>query len=107
MIIDLPSNPGGSNDHQLLKTVEFDKIKVQNPFSENLNVFFPEDFEKKNKTAFRLMNIEGQIIWTKVLESVDTNLTFPVHSFPAGIYFLTIENSTHLQNFKILKFDSK
>jgi beta-glucanase (GH16 family) len=75
--------------------------------TESQQFYFPNPVE--NKLFLQLLDDQNQIIMTNVLgqklveDVVKSNHTLDMSTFKSGMYFLQVDNSNGIQNFKILK----
>lgn len=84
-----------------LPTTSPGKIKIYpNPFSQSLNIQFPQN---NFLGSLSLFNLLGQKIESLKIENANLITIKNWNSLPAGMYLLKIENANFHQSFKILK----
>jgi len=94
--------PGCSNRSENI-TTSYADFKAQSPFDETLHIFFPAFFSKGDKTSFRLLNTQGQTIWSDRIEVITSEVVFPVRSIISGLYILQIETEGETHSLKVIK----
>ncbi len=80
-------------------------FKIQNPFSENLNLFTTNSNLRSMEAKLSIMNIKGEIVLAEKLEISESLISIPVGSICSGIYILRIETKNEVQAFKIIKLN--
>lgn len=101
---DYPPN-GSVADKSDQNALIYDKIKIQNPFEESLNIFFPQIFSEGSMTIIRLFNTNGQRILSFSFDLNSSQISIPVGSILPGIYILQIETDSEVQVFKVEKLE--
>jgi hypothetical protein len=69
------------------------------PFSDNLNLNYIAD----EKTAVAIIDMQGKVLKTIVLEPYSTTHTLPVSDLPRGVYIAKIKSSGRSIVKKIIK----
>ncbi|MBK9103261.1 MAG: T9SS type A sorting domain-containing protein [Saprospiraceae bacterium] len=73
---------------------------MTNPIASSLIV---DVANPEGKINLALYNIEGQIVWTSVVDQPDSRLEFGMNDIPAGQYVLTIISGDRSENLIIQK----
>jgi len=96
------SMPGCSNRSENI-TTSYADLKAQSPFDETLHVFFPASFPEGEKTSFRLLNTQGQVVLDKKIEMITSEIVLPIKTLAPGIYILQIEMGGEAHSLKVIK----
>jgi hypothetical protein len=99
---DYPPN-SSVTDKTVQNALIYDKIKVQSPFKESLNIFFPQIFSEGSMAKIRLFNTNGQRILSFSFDLNSSQISIPISSILPGIYILQIETDFEVQVFKVEK----
>lgn len=96
---DTPQNLNRSNSfsNNLERTI------VQNPFTESLNIFFPDVNTEVSTVKVKLMTTSGHTVLEQQFVQSADGLSIDTSNFIPGIYILRIETSGTIQTMKILK----
>ena len=78
-------------------------VRVQNPFQNNLNIYFPSIPILNEKVSISVWDINSQLVLDDFLVLEDKNITIPTAFLPPGTYFLRIVTDTMAETIKILK----
>jgi hypothetical protein len=79
------------------------KILVQSPFNETLNIYLPGSLIEFNYMQIKLLNMNGDVVINQHLTTNSGMVSIPIVPIPSGIYLLQIENSNELHTFKVVK----
>jgi hypothetical protein len=79
------------------------KTKVQSPFDNMLNIFFPDSDFKQCEATVTLLNINGQTVLKNHYDLNSSQVSLLVESLSAGIYILRIETDGEVQTHKVVK----
>jgi len=95
--------PGGGTGQGFGKPPTSNRFEIQNPFTDNLCIFVPKDFDTKSVITLSLYNFNGLIVKKQSFESFSSQLIFSVNELPSGMYILHIETDNAVQVFKVIK----
>jgi hypothetical protein len=79
-------------------------FEVQNPFSDNINIFIPQYRKIEGSASLRLFNANGQDILTQKFDVLDSQISLPTQWLKQGIYFIQIESNQEVWRRKVIKY---
>jgi hypothetical protein len=77
-------------------------IRVQNPMSTYLNVFFPEPGFIGGPKKFTLLDINGKMIFQEKVNVAEPQIAIPFGERSPGLYFLQVESEGYVQTIKVI-----
>lgn len=80
-----------------------ESFRVENPFTNNLNIFIPESFPWGDKASIRLLNSSGQLLMAYILEIQSPKTSLLVDGLPSGLYIVQIETEHETLSMKVVK----
>ncbi len=80
-----------------------DRFTAQNPFNESLNIYTPDWHSNDSPTTIRILNMNGQLIFTQTFEFIDQQVSIPLEWLSPGMYFLDIQSINETEVLKIVK----
>jgi len=85
------------------RITESNQIMVQSPFSEYINIFFPESGFLGGLKHVVLQDINGRVIFNDKIDAPEPRLSIPMGNIPPGFYLLRIESNGSTQVLKAIK----
>lgn len=95
-----PTGPG--NQVFAINNSALGPIRVQNPASEFLNLFFAESNFESGVYDLVLTDINGRVHFDERLDISEPNIAIPIYNITSGIYFLCLEFKGYRQNLKVI-----
>ena len=102
IVIDYSPDGGRPAKSTILKG-QTNCYEVQNPFTENLNVFLSEKCTENAGATFSLLNATGKLIFSQRIANPNSTISFPTADISPGLYVLQIESPLGLQFKKVIK----
>ncbi len=86
------SNKVSATEELLLSERSSDVIKVQNPSSGQLNIFFPAQMFVPGNWHFQLESLNGAIILHKTIDVPEPSISIPYNLNASGLYVLSMKS---------------
>lgn len=97
------SPDGGRPSKSIISKGKTNCYEVQNPFTENLNVFLYENCMENAGVTFKLINSTGHPIFSQRIADPFSRISFPTTDISPGFYVLQIESPFGFQSIKVIK----
>ncbi len=101
--IDPTSEKSAGNGQNWVVGSKIESIKAQSPFSNFLNIFFPQTGFVGGLKHFELHDINGKIHFSEKIDVQEPKLALPFGNLPKGFYILRIEANEGFQSLRLIK----
>lgn len=95
-----PNNP---NSDRIKLEKAAGKIKVQNPFSDYLLIFFEQEAFWAGERTIRLRDLNGKVVFIDKIDIPESIAYIPIIQVPTGCYILEVESSWDTHRVKLVK----
>jgi|GEM_PF-931015 len=85
-----------------LRNKHKDVIRVQNPVSDYLNIFFTQALFLGGTKKYTLLDISGKTIFQEQFKVTEPQIAIPIDSIVPGLYFLHVESEDDVQTVKVV-----
>jgi hypothetical protein len=93
------------DDHSLGYQNSSKKIRVQNPFQNDLNIYFPSILNSNERGSISIWDINGKLVLEDSPDLESRNITLVTTFLPSGTYFLRVATDKIVETIKILKIE--
>jgi hypothetical protein len=76
---------------------------VQNPMSENLNIFAPDGFINNGSIKIRFLDLNGKLVFAQEFDYFSNQVLIPLEGLSTGFYILEIQSSNAIEVHKVVK----
>lgn len=79
------------------------RFEAQNPFTDNLCIFVPQDVIESGGATIKLLDTGGRTVLLQKLDDLSSKVSFPTGWLSPGVYILQIKTNTSTQSLRVIK----